>query len=72
MRVAEPAAVAAGVSAQGEPDMTTPRLSSLTLLAATLSASFALQACNTVDGLGEDVSAGADAVSDSATDNKGY
>ncbi|MEI4235211.1 MULTISPECIES: entericidin, EcnA/B family [Roseovarius] len=52
--------------------MTTPKLSSLTLLAAALSASFALQACNTVDGLGEDVSAGADAVSDSATDNKGY
>ncbi|MCZ0814183.1 entericidin, EcnA/B family [Roseovarius sp. EGI FJ00037] len=52
--------------------MKMPKLTTLTLLAAALSASFALQACNTVDGLGEDVSAGADAVSDSATENKGY
>lgn len=52
--------------------MKTPKLSSLTLIAAALSASFVLQACNTVDGLGEDVSAGADAVSESATENKGY
>lgn len=52
--------------------MKTPKLTSLTLVAAPLSASFSLQACNTVEGLGEDVSAGADAVSESAETNKGY
>lgn len=47
-------------------------LTSLALVVAALSASLALAACNTVDGLGEDVSAGADAVSDAATENKRY
>ncbi len=70
--MAEPVAVAARVSAKGETGMTTPRLSSLTRFATALSASFALQACSALDGLEEDVSAGADAVSGSATESKGY
>lgn len=52
--------------------MKTIRLTKIALLAATLIAAFWLQACNTVDGLGEDVSAGADAVSQSAAENKRY
>ena len=52
--------------------MATPRLSSLTRFATALSASFAPQACSAVDGLEEDVSAGADAVSGLATENKEY
>lgn len=52
--------------------MKTSKLNLPALVAAALSASFTLQACNTVDGLGEDVSAGADAVSGSAIENKGY
>ncbi len=52
--------------------MKTPKRTSLKFIAASLAASFVLQACNTVDGLGEDVSAGADAMSASANENKGY
>lgn len=71
-RIEEIAAFAARISARGEIDMTTPRLTSLTLIAAALAASLALQACNTTAGIGRDVSAGADAVTDSAEKNKGY
>lgn len=52
--------------------MNLTRLTSLTLTAATLAASISLQACNTVSGIGKDVSSGADAVTDSAEKNKGY
>ena len=45
---------------------------SCTLNAAALAASLSLQACNTVGGFGKDVSAGADAVTDSAEENKEY
>lgn len=45
---------------------------SCTLIAVALAASLSLQACNTVAGIGEDVSAGADAVTDSAEENKEY
>lgn len=52
--------------------MKTPRLTSLTLIAAALAASLSLQACNTVAGIGKDVSSGADAVTDSAEQNKSF
>lgn len=52
--------------------MKTPRFTSLTLIVAALAASLSLQACNTAAGIGKDVSAGADAVTDSAEQNKGY
>ena len=52
--------------------MKTPRLTSLTVIAAALAASLSLQACNTVSGIGKDVSSGADAVTDSAEENKNY
>lgn len=45
---------------------------SCTLIAAALAASLSLQACNTVAGFGEDVSAGAEAVTDAADENKDY
>lgn len=52
--------------------MKTPRLFTLTLFAAAMAASLSLQACNTAAGIGKDVSAGADAVTDAAQENKGY
>lgn len=52
--------------------MKMPGFTSLTLIAAALAASFSLQACNTVSGIGQDVSSGADAVTESAEKNKGY
>lgn len=69
---AEIAAWAARISAPGDIDMKTPRLTSLTLIAAALAASLSIQACNTVAGIGKDVSSGADAVTDSAEQNKSY
>ena len=52
--------------------MKTQRFTSMTLIAAALGMSLSLQACNTVAGIGKDVSSGADAVTDSATQNKSY
>lgn len=52
--------------------MKTQKLTSMTLIAAALVASLSLQACNTVSGIGQDVSSGADAVTESAEKNKGY
>ncbi|NCQ24170.1 MAG: entericidin [Rhodobacteraceae bacterium CG17_big_fil_post_rev_8_21_14_2_50_63_15] len=42
------------------------------LIAITLTAPFTLQGCNTAAGIGRDVSAGADAVTESAEQNKSY
>lgn len=56
----------------GEFDMKTSSLSVLPLIAVVTLASFALQGCNATAGLGRDVSAGADAVTESAEDAKGY
>ena len=44
----------------------------MTLLVAALAVYLSLQACNTVSGIGKDVSSGADAVTDSAEQNKTY
>lgn len=44
----------------------------MTLIAAALAASMSLQGCNTLAGVGRDVSSGGDAVTDSAQKNKGY
>ncbi|MFO7921653.1 entericidin, EcnA/B family [Rhodobacteraceae bacterium W635] len=52
--------------------MKTPKLSSLTLIAVTLSGALALQACNTVEGIGRDVSAGGNAVAGAADENREY
>ena len=52
--------------------MKTVRLTPMLLIAAALAASLSLQACNTTAGIGRDVSAGADAVTDSAEDNQNY
>ena len=52
--------------------MKTPRLTSLTVIAAALAASLSLQACNTVLGVGKDVSSGAKAVTKSAEKHKNY
>lgn len=52
--------------------MKTLTLRPFTLVAVALAASLALQACNTMAGIGRDVSAGADAVTDSAEENKEY
>jgi predicted small secreted protein len=52
--------------------MKTPRLAPRPLMAFVIAASFLLQACNTTAGIGRDVSAGADAVTDSAERNKEY
>ncbi|MET4129787.1 hypothetical protein [Roseovarius sp. MBR-6] len=52
--------------------MKTPRIATVTMIATVLAASLSLQACNTTAGIGRDVSAGADAVTESAVKNKGY
>ena len=52
--------------------MSTPKLTSLTLIVAFLTAAITLQACNTVSGIGKDVSAGADAVTEAAEEEKNY
>lgn len=52
--------------------MKTPTRLTLTLLAAAIVAPLSLQACNTTAGIGKDVAAGADAVTDAAEANKGY
>lgn len=52
--------------------MKTSRLAPIPLMAFVIAASFLLQACNTTAGIGRDVSAGADAVTDSAEKNKDY
>ncbi|PWE28415.1 Entericidin EcnAB [Maritimibacter sp. 55A14] len=52
--------------------MKTPSLTSYLLIAVALAASLSLLACNTMAGIGEDVSSGADAVTDSAEKNKNY
>lgn len=52
--------------------MKPPRLAPVLLIATALTAPLTLQACNTAAGIGKDVSAGADAVTDAAEDNKTY
>lgn len=52
--------------------MKTPSLTPMLLIAAALTASLSLQGCNTTAGIGKDVSAGADAVTDSAEKHKNY
>lgn len=52
--------------------MNKQRLTSIITIAAALAVSFSLQACNTVAGVGKDVSSGADAVTNSAEQSKTY
>lgn len=52
--------------------MKTTRFTSFSLIAAALAASLLLQACETVAGIGRDVSAGAGAVTNAAEENKEY
>ena len=52
--------------------MTTSKLTLLLPIAAALVACLSLQACNTTAGIGEDVSAAGDAVTQSAEENKDY
>jgi predicted small secreted protein len=52
--------------------MQTQKLTKATMIAVAFAASLSLQACNTVSGAGKDVSAGADAVTESADKNKRY
>lgn len=66
------AAHAARISVPGAIDMKPPRLAPVLLIATALTAPLTLQACNTAAGIGKDVSAGADAVTDAAEDNKTY
>ena len=44
----------------------------ITLIAASLLSLFALSACNTVEGVGQDIEAGGDAIEDAAERNKNY
>ncbi len=52
--------------------MKMPMPASMLLIAVTLTAPLTLQGCNTAAGIGRDVSAGADAVTESAEQNKSY
>lgn len=72
VRFEDVAAFAARISAPGENDMKTPTFRSLSLIAAALAASHSLQVCNTVAGIGKDVSAGADAETNSSQEHKEY
>lgn len=47
-------------------------MKNLKLLMMATIVSFSLAACNTVEGVGQDIEAGGDAIEDSARDNKGY
>lgn len=52
--------------------MNTPRLAALPLILTITVTSLALAGCNTTAGLGRDVAAGANAVTESAQKNKDY
>ena len=44
----------------------------INLIAACFFSLFALSACNTIEGVGEDIEAGGDAIEDAAERNKNY